>query len=420
MYLKTSINLDNIINALMVLLISSITVFTTYTWGRYILILCILCIVAISILQNNLKYHIVLSRFFIILGLFILYTFASALWAECSSDTLTKGKTLFEVLVMVFVIYNCYYYKENGVKDILNIIKISSYIIVIYSILFYGMDNLIQMVSAEERLQNSYANVNTIGMLAAIGVLIQVDQIIRDKKIDIVSVLSIPSIFMIAATQSRKALVVFIAGTFMLLILHNMNSKHFLNSVIKVSVALVAGVVIVYVLLSLPMFSGIMERLMKLVVGIGESGNVGSSAAMRFRMIQIGWEQFLKTPFAGIGIGCSHLVSVREMGVDVYLHNNFIELLSGGGIIGFSIYYSMYVFLLVDFWKYRKYKNSSYYICLVMMIMLLAMDYGMVSYSSKSRYIYLMLYFLEAEALRENAKNECVSGEVKYEVRQNN
>lgn len=418
MHLKTSINLDKIINILMVLLLSSITVFTSYTWGRYILILCILCIMVISTLQNNFKYNIILSKFLVILGTFVIYTFSSALWAERASDAIIKGKTLFEVLVMVFVIYNCYYYKENGVEDILNIIKISSYIVVIYSILFYGMDNLVKMVSAEERLQNSYANVNTIGMLAAIGVLIQIDQTLRNRKIEIPVILSIPSIFMIAATQSRKALVVLLLGSFMILVLHNIDSKNFINSILKVSVALGIGVVAASLLLSLPMFSGIMERMLNLVLGLMENEGTGTSAIIRFRMIEIGWEQFLKTPIAGIGIGCSHLLGAREIGYDTYLHNNFIELLASGGIIGFSIYYSMYVVLLLDFWKYRKYKNSSYYICLVMMVMLLAMDYGMVSYSSKSRYIYLMLYFLEAEALKRNAKNQYASGEVKYEVRE--
>lgn len=409
MHFKIHIDLDKIENLLLIFLISAVTIFSTYTWGKYILIICILCIIVVNVLQNNFKYYIAVPKHFVIMGLFICYTFVSSLWAESASDAIAKGVTLLEVFLMAFVIYNSYRHKANGVKSILNVIKVSSYVIVLYSILFYGIDNLAKMVTSAERLQNSYANVNSIGMLAAIGILIQIDQMFNDKKIKMDSILMLPSIFMIAATQSRKALVVLVAGSLFLLILYNMSSsKNIINSILKVLVSVVAGLLLIYLVLSLPMFSGIMERMMKLIIGIVETGEVGASAETRFNMLQIGWNQFVKTPLVGIGMGCSHFITMRELGHDTYLHNNFIELLASGGIIGFSIYYSLYVFLFIDYWKYRKYKDRNYYICLVMMIMLLIMDYGMVSYISKLQYIYIMLYFLEVEALKQ--KISCVRG----------
>ena len=66
------------------------------------------------------------------------------------------------------------------------------------------------MAETEGRIDNVYANVNTIGMLAAVGILIQIDEIIQEKKLKLASVFCIPSVFVLALTQSRKAFVVLI------------------------------------------------------------------------------------------------------------------------------------------------------------------------------------------------------------------
>lgn len=45
-------------------------------------------------------------------------------------------------------------------------------------------------------------------MLAAFGIVIQVDDILREKRIGIETILCIPDFMMVIATQSRKALLI--------------------------------------------------------------------------------------------------------------------------------------------------------------------------------------------------------------------
>lgn len=412
MHLKKRIKYNDIIRVLMIMLFCSFTIFVTYSWGRYIMLACVVGIFACNVMQNGLKYKLVVGRFVITVALFALYTVASAAWAEAASDALSKGKTLFELLLMVVVLYNCYYGRENGVKDVLWAIKWSSLVVVIYSILFYGIDNLIMMAQAEEQMDNSYANINTIGMLAAVGTLIQVGEILENKKLNVSVIFCIPSVFLLAMTQSRKGFVVLLVGSILVLLMKNMQSKDFVKKATRICLSVVLGVGILYLILSLPIFSGLMERMDGLIASFTGIGKVDNSTRVRNEMIVIGWEQFLKTPILGMGMGNPHLLSAAKLGKDAYLHNNFIELLAGGGIFGFTIYYSMYVYLFVDFWRYRKHKNKEYIICFVMMVVLLAMDYGMVSYYNKSRYIYLMLYFLEVKQLKSHAKTVSLRGEV--------
>ena len=90
---------------------------------------------------------------------------------------------------------------------------------------------------------------------------------------------------------------------------------------------------------------------------------------------------------------------IHILNFDAYLHNNYIELLAGGGIIGAAVYYSMYVYLLTKTWKLRLYKNDEYGICLIVMLLLLIVDWGSVSCYSKSTYFYFMLFNLQVKNL---------------------
>ena len=163
---------------------------------------------------------------------------------------------------------------------------------------------------------------------------------------------------------------------------------------------MVLATITTYFILKAPIFSGVLERMEGLWNGLSGNGAIDYSTYVRNRMALVGLEQFKETPILGMGMGNTHYLSQAEVGLDTYLHNNFVELLAGGGIIGFAIYYSIYIFLFKNFWCYRRYKDNEYGICLVMMIVLFLMDFGRVSYFSKIQYIYIMLFFLETLKLK--------------------
>ena len=388
----------------MVMLFCSFTVFATYSWGRYIMIACVVAIFILDSIKKRFKYKLIFGQFLVITALFALYALISALWAENPSDSIAKGKTLFEIFFMIFVLYNYYDSNQNSVSNLLSLIKWSSFIIVVYSMSFYGVGNLIAMAAAEGRMDNTYANVNTIGMLAAVGILIQIDEIIREKKFKISVLLCIPSVLLLSLTQSRKAFIVLLLGFAMIFILRNVSSENLGKTVLKIVISLIVLIVLLYFILSLPIFSGMMNRMDKLIASLTGIGKVDTSTKLRNLMVEVGWEQFLKNPVLGMGIGNPHILAAKYLGKDAYLHNNFIELLAGGGIVGFSIYYSMYAYLFINFWRYRNFKNKEYILCFTIMFLLFFMDFGRVSYYSKINYIYLMLYFLEVEKLKKNAK----------------
>jgi len=65
------------------------------------------------------------------------------------------------------------------------------------------------------------------------------------------------------------------------------------------------------------------------------------------------------------------------------------------------MYYSIYIHILSVFWKYRKYRNAEYDICLVILLIRLVMDFGAVFYYSKVAYGFLLLFWYKAAHLKD-------------------
>lgn len=405
MKIRCNINSNKIINALVVILICSFVIFVEYAWGRYVILGCLLATVCTQILRDRGTYRLNLSTLTILLLMFILYTLSSALWAKSPSDTITMAKTLAEIFVMVYLLYVCFFYTPQCVSSLLGCITLASYIISVYSICFYGVDFLVEAADTGARLESEYANVNTIGMLAAVGIVIQVDKSLRKKRFGAMF-MCLPSVILIALTQSRKALIALSVGIFFCSILHSSDSKNILKKISKLFVSVVLVISLFYVVMSLPIFSGMLKRMNSWISSITGVGSVDNSTLARYSMIEIGWNQFLETPIFGMGMANPHILNEKYLAHDAYLHNNYIELLAGGGLIGLVLYYSMYAYVLTMFLKYRRYKNDEYVICFVLLILWLMLDFAMVSYYNKMRYIYILLWFLEVNQLRRNAAKE--------------
>ena len=103
-------------------------------------------------------------------------------------------------------------------------------------------------------------------------------------------------------------------------------------------------------------------------------------------------------PILGVGIGNARYYC--SMGY-TYLHNNYVELLACGGIVGFIIYYMPYMYLISQFYKNRAYLNEYSIMILFILSGVIMMDYGSVSYYSKSTYFFLMVCFLHLNNLKD-------------------
>lgn len=104
-----------------------------------------------------------------------------------------------------------------------------------------------------------------------------------------------------------------------------------------------------------------------------------------------------------------HILARDYLNFNAYLHDNFAELLCGGGIIGFCLYYTMYVYLFSQLWKYQKVDKQRVAFFALWLMLMLAMNFGMVTYYSKAQNFYLMIHFMNVFDLKRKATELCKS-----------
>ncbi len=369
-------------------------------YGRIITGAVFLLMLVVFAVEREMKFRFSLSSYLIYIFAFACFCLASKIWAEDPSLANGKIRRLFILFGMMFILYYSLKDRNDVIQQMLKVIMYGGFCVVLFAYLKYGVKNILYLLSHSERLSNDYFNANSIGLCAAYSIVINVFFLIyRKKKISVQELLLVPAVVILAASESRKALVGAILGVFALVILKNLNNRNIMKSFVRILVISLALILLLYAILQLPAFSGILTRMEGLFATLTGKGAGDASSWIRFQYNQLGWSLFKQRPLLGIGICNANRYTLAYFGHDHYLHNNYIELLACGGLIGFFLYYSMYLYLIVIFLKYRKNRDPEYDVCFVLMTIVLLLDYGLVSYYSPSRYFFLMLFWLEGRKI---------------------
>lgn len=396
---------EKIIWLLVTFLFASFTIFDTNSWISIILLGITFIIFLLDIYQCHGKIKFKITSFHILILLFCLYCFVSSLWAIRPNQAISKGTTIFEILVCMSFIY-MHYSRENTVKPLINAVMWAGYAVVIYAICFYGLSTIQKIVSAGERLENSFANINEIGMLGAMAIVITLyNFFFIDKRFKLSNIFIVPCIILVAASGSRKALIIVVFGL-VSVIISKYSSKNILKNIF---IWVILGILLFVFLQwasTLSIFEGVMSRMDGLFNLLSGSGKVDHSTWLRQQYINAGINQFKLHPIDGIGISSSGAILLESFGRDTYFHNNFVELLACGGLIGFFIYYNIYLYILNVIYRFNGVKEKYKFLCVIIIFILLFMDYASVSYYSKGRYFYFVILFLEIQFLRKSSRNK--------------
>ena len=392
---------DKIIWLLTVALFVIFVLFETYTAGRYFYLGITLLILFLSIARNNGGLLLRIDPFHLYSGMFIFYVLFSSAWAMSAEDSISMSITLFLILICSSVLY-MHYIRLGSLQSLFSAIKWAGYFVAIYTIFYYGIDVIIEAFTSV-RLQNSFANVNSISMFVAIACTIQASEFIH-KKSRAAALFIIPCIIVISATQSKKALLALLLGFLGIYLFNRVNKKNIFKSLGVIIFASLALILLFYIISTFSVFSGMNERIQQLFNSITGEGEVDESTIQRNDMIALGWNWFKQYPIAGVGIGCPHILADRYLNMDAYLHNNYLELLCGGGLIGFLIYYFKYVYLIRNLLKYRHADKEFANLSILILLISLVLDWGFVSYFDKLQNYYFVVFFLSVQYLKGKAK----------------
>lgn len=371
------------------------------------------------------KKIIIPSYCFVLLN-FVAYNYASQMWAWYPGLVMTQVVSLAAGVIMCFIMVN-YFMKTKSVGTILNVIAVSGIALGVYVIITYGgLSSFYEQATTHTghiesaRLGGEIGNENAIGMAAAYSVIVLLYFAFYKKK-RFCYLLSVIPFIVMAASGSRKALLITIIG-FILLIYLKQNKEQGIVKVVKLFWwALIAGVIL-SVVLNLEIMGTVKERMESLSNLFSDtSGKVDGSALSRKRMIEIGFEQFKETPLFGIGLGNSFALNLFRIGKYTYLHSDIIEMAVNSGLVGLVLYYGVLITLLNKHIKLmKKYDDTDIVVSFIILFIFLLMNVANVSYyGGITTYVYMTLWISVVEIYERRGKDEKIISENMEQIQQN-
>lgn len=321
--------------------------------------------------------------------LFILWLLLSAFWQHSNAYYSSRLTTL--VIVYVFALLTSVWVTD---REMLN----SAYKCILYA----------NVVNAVYRLLlNTYGDAEGVGLEGKNGTAIQMVityaialymfYSTRKKRYVVFGIL-----FAVVAllTASRKSVAGLLIVTVVMLVFNTGKKKSF-SSVLLVAALLLAGY---WALTNLKAFAYTYERLMQMLEHI-QGGEGDHSSETRELMRQMGWRAFRENPVLGYGVGYSYTNLTAGAGdAGTYLHNNYVEVGVSLGIVGLLFFYWPHVRLLLTATP-RFLKNNEYLLIMALIVVMLILDYGMVSYFDKYTLLILNMLCVHAKVLRKGNKN---------------
>ncbi len=271
-----------------------------------------------------------------------------------------------------------------------------------------GLDNPLSY-SDYGRLRGTLNNANLFGLvlLVSVGGLLYFFSIYKSKFVKLLIIpVMIFMFYMIAETGSRKALimVIMVLGVYFYFIFRETVKKSIVGAM-AIGVLGVSGLIggAIYVQNS-PHY----DRIQRIITAIekDDMSRAGGSERGRLQLYAKGFEVVQNNPGFGVGLDNFRVLSGGGFGVKVgtYSHSNIIELIAGTGIIGFLLYYAMYVMIAMRLFRLRKCKLTDndrfhYLLIVTMFTVYVIYDFAMVSYYEKVSWLFLATYIAAVHML---------------------
>lgn len=334
---------------------------------------------------------------------FVVYCFFTRIWAIEPYYVSNLCDFLIPVTILVFVCIN-YFIKARDINSIIAAITISGIALSVYAVINEGGLSTFynNAISGNVRIGGEITNVNSIGMAGAVSTVVLIYYGLYAKKRLFLPLAVIP--FMAAAASgSKKAIILLAVGLFLMVFLSQKDNSG-VKKFFKIALGICVCILLLRIIMSLEIMSTITMRLEKMVEEITSNSNVVSgSTLIRKKMIEVGWRQFLETPYLGVGLGNSVVVNGRGFGFWAYSHNDYIEHLVNGGIFGFVLFYGNIIYLFVQHIKLMKMKKDHHVIVSFMiLIFFLVMSAASVTYyNSMNVYLYFILWITVVEVKKQ-------------------
>ena len=346
---------------------------------RLVATLAILLFGTIEVLLNYKKVY--LNNYIIVYTLFMLFCVLSSLWALDSKMALSSLPIMIRI-VLFFVFINYRIIEDADIERLLDVFLIAIIIVVIIV-----ANDMIAYYSRSSFLLYRFGivgnNPNTIAMISVFGTVICNHKCKIDDRKKLHIVLMIFYILIILVTQSKKGILSFALGIYLLSFYRNKGARRY-NKVFYLGIIML----ILYIaLMMIPfLYNNVGCRFDELFDLLGSKSTGLNSTTARAELISEGFKMWLHQPLLGIGNNNFGLVQTVHANSYYYSHCNYIELLSGVGLVGFFLFY----FLPFRVFRITIEINDDLRIALkTICLLMLFMDIAAVTFQT----VYLLVFY---------------------------
>lgn len=320
--------------------------------------------------------------------LFLIYCFISVLW---SYDLAATWRYL-RMIIMNFALLNMIVIYADKKDNIIYIIKCYITSCIILSIYTIAVTNPYSW--GTERIgENTGYLANVLGISLAFG-LNWLAYFQSEKKALLNIIIGSMFLVLLVFTGSRVPLFLALFG---LALQYIFSSK----SKSKIIISMIISGIILFSLLFLcennpflyKLIGWRIEGLYNTIIG---SGKIETSARERMYLNEYAYTLFIRKPFLGYGLG--NFRSLNNLGL--YAHNNILELLTGIGIFGTTIYYWMYFWILRKLLLALHDRNIRFFLAFLLIAVI--SEFGVVTYDYLPYQLLIALCFAYTQFYNKN------------------
>lgn len=353
-------------------------------------------------MKHEWKYRLRISEYEIWMLIFWVYVSLSAFWSLDAGKTYNVLFNMAKVMLVCFLV-SLHIDTQKKTTHVMQLLLAA----LVYMMILLVIRTPFSMWGTERIGEVIGQHSNEVGRLVCLGSLIAFHFFITQKKHRIVL-----AIFMVIfsacafLTGSKNALLilVFQFGLYYFLISGN------INRILAVAVATVVAMMMYRLIMSNAMLYGLVgirvERMLAALGWISSSEGGDGSTYERLYFMRTAWKLFKEHP--GFGVGLNNFSAyLRKIGYEnaVYSHCGFLEILSTLGIVGFIMYYWIYIKTLGNLVRSANKNNFLAVLLFVINLRILLFDISSISLYIYNSYLTLMLAVSMGKILK---KEKCM------------
>lgn len=328
------------------------------------------------------------GKIYIFFALYASYSLCSCFWSVDFNVAINRNLTLFQILVMVFMIYNLVENTQE-LENVFQSIFFGTMVMCLQTIMKYGLGNIFDMMLNGIRIGSDINQENAFGYYCVVAFLIAVYNGLYKKKRYFFALAIVPFIFSFAS-GSRKSILVIIAATALVFALKNGKVQ-----ISKIFVCLAICIAVFGIAYNIEALQPLFKRFTAMLDTFESVDKTGdNSIAVRMDMIKYGLRLFKNRFLFGYGTEQYIVMYKIDYGIMRPSHNNYIQSLVSFGIIGTILFYSMYVYILKIALKRVKKNDNMAVLIIIIVAVELINQFTTDIFVNKFTYIYLSLLFV--------------------------